>query len=334
MSSKRGRLAGASTAIGALLATVAVVFVTRALVREWDEVSDSLVDASPGWIAAGALIAIGGMTAIAVPWRRALRMLGGDLPWGQVVARYYLGEIGKYVPGGVWPVLGRGELARRAGVGRSTAYSSVALSLITLYLAAMFLALLGVPAMVADRDSSGGYVWVLVLLPLGLVGLHHAVLERVRALAEKVLGRPVTTTIPRWRDTLALVVAYVPSWLLIGTATWAMAHALGQDASWMDVAPAAVLSWIVGFILVPVPGGVGVREAAFVAASGGSLDAGVAAAVAILARAVFVAVDAVGALVASAWLARHRTPGAEAMAPEAASPQAASPASATEPASP
>lgn len=330
MSSKRGRLAGASTAIGALLATVAVVFVTRALVREWDEVSDSLADASPGWIAVAALIAAGGMTAIAIPWRRALRMLGGDLPWGQVVARYYLGEIGKYVPGGVWPVLGRGELARRAGVGRTTAYSSVALSLITLYLAAMFLALVGVPAMVADREGSSGYLWVLVLLPLGLVGLHHAVLDRLRVLGEKVLHRPITMTIPRWRDTLALVVAYVPSWLLIGTATWAVAHALGQDASWLDVAPAAVLSWIVGFVLVPVPGGVGVREAAFVAAVGGSMDAGVAAAVAVLARAVFVAVDAVGALVASAWLARHRTPGAE---PEAAASSAAT-AAAHEPATP
>ena len=26
-----------------------------------------------------------------------------------------MGEIGKYVPGGVWPILGRGELARRYG---------------------------------------------------------------------------------------------------------------------------------------------------------------------------------------------------------------------------
>jgi hypothetical protein len=331
MSSKRGRLAGASTAIGALLATVAVVFVTRALVREWDEVSESLSDASPGWIAVGAVVAAAGMTAIAFPWRRALRMLGADMPWGQVVARYYLGEIGKYVPGGVWPVLGRGELARRAGVGRSTAYTSVALSLITLYLAAMFLALVGVPAMVADDDGSSGYVWVLLLLPLGLIGLHHAVLERVRALAEKLLRRPIATTIPRWRDTLTLVVAYVPSWLLIGTATWALARALGQDASWIDVAPAAILSWIVGFILVPVPGGVGVREAAFVAAVGGSMDAGVAAAVAVLARAVFVAVDATSALIASAWLARHRTPGAEAEAAATASPAAAP---ATEPAAP
>jgi glycosyltransferase 2 family protein len=305
----RGRLAGASTALGALLAIVAGIFVGRALVREWDEVSASLSDASPTWIVVAVVLAIGGMTAIAVPWRHALRLLGANLSWGQTVARYYLGEIGKYVPGGVWPVLGRGELARRAGVTRSAAYSSVALSLITLYLAAMFLALVGVPAMVGGADGgSGGYAWVLLLLPLGLAALHHAVLERVRGLGERVLKRPIATTIPRWKATLTLVAMYVPAWLLIGTATWAIARGLGQDVAWLDVAPAAVLSWIVGFVLVPVPGGVGVREAAFVAAVSG-MDAGVAAATAVLARAVFVLVDAVGALAASGWLARHRLAG-------------------------
>jgi uncharacterized membrane protein YbhN (UPF0104 family) len=280
--------------------------VGRALVREWDEVRTSLSDASPGWMVVALVLAVAGMTAIAVPWRRALRLLGGDLSWPQTIARYYLGEVGKYVPGGVWPVLGRGELARRAGVGRAAAYSSVALSLITLYLAAMFLAVLGLPAMVGD--GSGGYVWVLVLLPLGVLGLHHAVLERVRGVGERVLHRPIATTIPRWRDTLTLMAMYVPAWLFIGTATWAIARGFGQDVAWTDVAPAAVLSWIVGFILVPVPGGVGVREAAFVAAVSG-LDSGVAAAVAVVARAMFVLVDALGALLASGWLARHRLGG-------------------------
>jgi glycosyltransferase 2 family protein len=317
-----GRVAGASTAVGALLAIVAAVFVGRALVREWDEVRSSLSDASPAWMVVALVLAAAGMTAIAVPWRRALRLLGGDLSWPHTVARYYLGEIGKYVPGGVWPVLGRGELARRAGVGRAAAYSSVALSLVTLYLAAMFLAVLGLPAMIGD--GSGGYVWVLVLLPLGVVGVHHAVLERVRGLGERALRRPIATTIPRWKDTLTLMAMYVPAWLFVGTATWAVARGLGQDVAWIDVAPAAVLSWVVGFVLVPVPGGVGVREAAFVAAVSG-MDSGVAAAVAVVARAMFVLVDTLGALLASGWLARHRLSGGRGDAEPAEPAEAPSP---------
>jgi len=58
---------------------------------------------------------------------------------------------------------------------------------------------------------------------------------------------------------------------------------------------------------VPVPGGVGVREAAFVAAAG-SLDPGIAAATALAARLLFVAVDAIGALLGSFALRRGRRP--------------------------
>jgi hypothetical protein len=314
----RRRLAGASTALGVLLAGLAVFFVGQALARNWDDVADSLADATPGWIVAAALFAAAGMTAIAVPWRRALRLLGGDLPWGDTIARYYLGELGKYLPGGVWPVVGRGELARRAGNPRSAAYGSVALSLAVLYLSAMFLAVAGAPAIVAsDRgsgDGAGRYLLALALLPIGLGLLHHAVLERLRQLGERVLRKPIEVEIPRWRESLVLVACYVPSWLLIGTATWAAARGLGQDVGWLDVAPAAVLSWIVGFVLVPVPGGVGVREAAFVAAAG-ALDPGVAAAVAVLARLLFVTVDAVGALLASGWLARQTSTGSNLASP-------------------
>ena len=105
---------------------------------------------------------------------------------------------------------------------------------------------------------------------------------------------------------MAILVRYVPVWLLIGTVTWLIARGLGQDVSWLDVAPATVLSWIVGFVLVPVPGGVGVREAAFVAAAP-ELDAGVGAAIALVARMLFVLVDAGGFGLATLWLARHRT---------------------------
>jgi uncharacterized membrane protein YbhN (UPF0104 family) len=316
---RRRQLAGISTVVGIALGVAAIAFVVRFIARDWDEVSASLADADLGWIAAAAGTAAAGMTAIAVPWRRALHMLGGDLPWPEVVARYYAGEIGKYLPGGVWPVVGRGELAVRTGVPRAAAYGSVALSLAVLYLAAMLLVLIGVPFMVAGGGSLQ-YLWVLAVLPLGLAGLHHAVLERVRATASRLTRREISLTIPPWRDSLALLVQYVPAWLLVGTTTWMVARALGQDVGWIDIAPAAVLSWVVGFVLIPVPGGVGVREAAFVAAAT-RLDAGVGAAVAVVARALFVLVDAGGFAVASAWLARHRadprTPAAGSQQPAA-----------------
>lgn len=292
-----------STVVGVVAGGLAAVFVVRALLRDRDTIADALETASLGWLAVAVVLAAVGMTAIAVPWRAVLAVLGGELSTGQVVARYYVGELGKYVPGGVWPILGRGELARRAGVARPAAYGSVLLSLLALYLAATFLVVLGLPALIGD-DGSGSLA-VLALLPLGLVALHPGVVGAGIGVLARVARRPIEVTVPSWSTSLGLVARYVPAWLAIGAATWAVARSLDTGADPVDIGTAAVLSWIIGFVVVPVPGGVGVREAAFVAAAG-SLAPGVAAVVAVVVRVCFVLVDAIGAVAGSAHLRTRR----------------------------
>lgn len=301
----RRRTAVASTAVGVAFGSVAVAFVVRAVWRDRDTIADALAVASPGWIAVGLVLAATGMVAIAVPWRDVLRLLGGELPIGQVVSRYFVGELGKYVPGGIWPVLGRGELARRAGVPRPAAYGSVLLSLAALYLAACLVVVLGLPAVVADDAAAA--VAPVALLPLGLLVLHPRVVNGAVGLLGRLLRRPIDLTVPSWGSSVLLVGRYVPAWLAIGAATWAVARSLDPGAAPADVGTAAVLSWIVGFVVVPVPGGVGVREATFVAAAG-SLEPGVAAVAAVVARILFLVVDTVGAGIGSLALRRTAPP--------------------------
>ena len=289
---------------GLVVGLVATALVVRTLLDERDEIEAALDHASWGWLALAVALAGAGMTAIAVPWRRVLRELGEDLPLGDVVARYYVGEVGKYVPGGVWPVVGRAELARRAGVRRAVAYSSVALSLATLYLGALLVAGAGLPTLLGAGDEPRALA-VLVLLPLGIAALHPAVLTRGRRLVERLARRDLDVPIPAWGTTVGLVARYVPAWLAIGVATWAVARSIDPGADLANVATAAVLSWAVGFVLVPVPGGVGVREATFVAAAS-SLEPGLAAAAAVAARAIFVLVDGTGAVVGALALNRRR----------------------------
>jgi hypothetical protein len=300
-------VAAASTAVGLLVGGLALAFVVRTLLRDRAEIGDALAGAAPGWMALAVALGAAGMTAIAVPWRRAIQVLGDDLPLRQVVARYYLGELGKYVPGGVWPILGRGELARRAGVGRAAAYGSVALSLATLYLSALLLVVLGLPVLLGGDGR--GPLALLGLLPVGLAALHPTVLRRVVGVVERATRRTLAIEVPSWGTSIGLVGRYLPAWCAIGAATAAVARALDPSAPFAEVAVAAVLSWVVGFVLVPVPGGVGVREAAFVATAS-SLDPGIAAAVAVAARLVFVLVDVGGAALGSLVLRRRREPDA------------------------
>lgn len=286
-----------------MLGLLAAGFVTRTLVEEWPKVSDALRGASIGWLVVGLVLAGTGMASMAWCWKAVLRLLGEEISSTSSIGWYFVGEAGKYLPGGVWPVLGRGEMARRGGVPRGRAYASVALSLAALYLAAMFVAVGFLPFAL----SGGGFSpWMLFLLalPVGTLGLHHAVLERVLHGARRITGRTIDVAIPRWRDSLLLVVRYVPAWLFIGTATWAVARSLTPDASYPRVVFAAVLSWIAGFLAVPVPAGAGIREAVLTASSG--LDPALSATTAVAARLCFIVVDVIGALAGLATVRRRR----------------------------
>lgn len=288
------RTAALSLVVGIVVTAVCVAFVGRELANGWDEASDALRDARPLWLVAGFTLAVLGMATVAVAWSSVLRLVGVDAARGRVFGWYFVGEIGKYVPGGLWPIVGRGELAVRGGVDRSAAYSSVALSLGMLYLADLFAVVALFPfAMSANDSSDNGALWVLALLPFGVAALHHGILEWARGTVERLARRRVEVPIPQWGQSLRVLTRYLPAWAAIGTATWCLARAVDPTAPFAPVAFAACLSWVVGFVIIPVPGGVGVREATFIAACG--LAPGVAAVVAVLARLCFVAVDTLGA---------------------------------------
>ena len=63
-----------------MIAVAGGVFVVRAIADQWSSVRSSLGDAEPVWLVAGLACAALGMLAIAVPWRRALALVGIEAP--------------------------------------------------------------------------------------------------------------------------------------------------------------------------------------------------------------------------------------------------------------
>jgi hypothetical protein len=187
---------------------------------------------------------------------------------------------------------------------------STVLSIGVTYLAAILVVAL---ALVAGATGGEGVAWqpVVVLLPLGILALHPRVVAATLRLLRRLTGRELGIPVPSWGSSIGLVALHVPAWLAIGGATWLVAHAIDpSDPDLLNLMFATVLSWVVGLLVVPAPGGVGVREAVFVAAATSLSSSGVAAAVAVCARVIFIVVDLASAAVAT-LVARHRGRSAE-----------------------
>jgi uncharacterized membrane protein YbhN (UPF0104 family) len=198
--------------------------------------------------------------------------------------------------------VGRGELAVRHGVARAAAYASVASSLAGLYLAGALAAVLLLPAAAGARGGAA-VDGVVAFLLVGIGGLHPAVVGGAVRFVERLAKRKLDVVVPSWRNGIALVVGYLPAWIGVGIAQWFCVRALGLHAPIAHVMFASAVAWCAGFLAIPAPGGIGVRESIFVLTSGmASHDA---AAAALLARLAFVVADGLGAAAGALWMTRR-----------------------------
>lgn len=287
-----------STVVGIGLALAGAGFVAQRIASGWSDYGEVIADARWGWLLAGLPLAILGMSTLGLVWRRIITALGGRASRREVFVWYQLGNLGKYLPGGLWPLVGRSELAVRGGLDRATAYRSVALSMGATYLCATVVCAVLLPFVLVSRADLGGQVWVFGLIPAGLAVLHPAVLGRVFRLSEKLFGKGAPILVPRWRTSVGLVARHAPPWLANGLATWLVAITFAPDAPVLVIVFAGILSWVVGFLVFLVPSGIGVREAAFTAVAAVAMPPHIAATVAVVSRLVFVAADALGAAAA------------------------------------
>lgn len=278
--------------LGVGLSLAGIGFVGRSVVVHWPTVRDALGGIAPLWCTAALGSGVAGMVIMAVAWRPVLGSLGEYRPYRQVVSMYFRGEVAKYVPGGVWSLVGRSELARRTGAEASVAYSSVVLSLALLWVASAALA----GALLPFAMRAEWAIAALGLAALGVVAMHQRFLQMAVGMIGRLQRRSTLITVPSWGRCVRLLIAYLPAWLCVGTATWALARAVHADLGWGEVVWATTTSWLVGFLAVPVPGGIGVREAVFASALV-THPVALSATIALLARFLFTLIDTSGAVV-------------------------------------
>lgn len=298
------------TAAKLLIIAAALVFLVAAIIDARNELSDVVND--PDWLMLTLTLgaAVVAMTWIGWVWILILQRLGSPVPAVAGIGAYYVGDAVKYVPGSLWPVLGRGELAVRAGATRGHAYASVFLSLFLNQIVASAAAAAVLSPFALAGDGSRAPLWLLLLLPAGAAALNPAVMTRVIGLAERIGRRAVNVPILSWRRSMSLVAMYLPAWAAVAATNVAAAEVLGVEAPVGELAFATCVSWLAGFLVVPAPSGLGVREAVFAAVLSASVDREDALAIALVARCAFVLADGGGAMVGLLAMRRgRRVPG-------------------------
>jgi hypothetical protein len=262
----------AARALQAALAVIALWFAYRALRAQWTGAPVALGDVHPNWtwVALSGVIFLCTYAVLVETWREVLRAWNASLGFVAAARIWSVSNLGRYVPGKLWQIGAMGVMAERAGVSAVAATGSAILNVIVNLIAGLFVvAVFGWPLLrLQGASHGGGQAWIVFLafcvaavglLPLGL----PALLRTLSRLTKRDLNIGTLPPIAILFSLLSNVVA----WLLYGAAFALFARGVlgsGQGPITAYIAVYA-LSYLVGYLVLFAPAGVGFREASMIA---------------------------------------------------------------------
>jgi uncharacterized membrane protein YbhN (UPF0104 family) len=276
-------------AVKLLIVALIVWYIRRTIVDAWEQLGEHRWQFDVRWLAASGALYLLAMLLCGIFWHRALRALGQPVGLGQTLRAYYIGHLGKYVPGKAMVVILRTGMIRGEGVDTSLAAVSVFVETLTMMAIGALMAA-AIVAVWLHEQTLLFWAAVAMMTAAGVPTLPPIFRRLVRlvgvgrlnpATAEKLANLGYGTMLLGW-------VLTGLGWAILGLGYWAALRSLGAGGAnpftQLHLYIAAVtLATVAGFVSF-VPGGAVVREAVMTEVMAPFLGGPVALVAAILSR--------------------------------------------------
>jgi hypothetical protein len=231
-------------------------------------------------------------------WRQILIGLGVDPPRASSFRVFFVGQLGKYLPGSVWPVVAQMEYGKKNGIARRTILAANVLTLALSLAVGLVIGAALVP--LASTSALQTYGWFYLLLPFLLALLHPRTIPGLLDWLFARIGRPPLGQRLTWSAMWRAACWALLSWVLLGLHLYALSTGLGVTGPRVLAATIGgfALAASVGILVVPAPAGAGIRDVVLIATLGVSLTGAQALGVGLASRVILIVVDLVMAALA------------------------------------
>ena len=131
---------------------------------------------------------LAGLISSMMVWREVLADLGSRLSIPEAWRIFFIGQLSKYIPGSIWPILAQSELGADRGIPRSRSALSAILCYPVMICSGGVVAAITLPF--ASAGNVAQYFWILCLIPVGVVLLSPPVLNRLLRLVLRLSHQP------------------------------------------------------------------------------------------------------------------------------------------------
>ena len=301
------------TALNALVIAAFVVFIAYAVAKRWSDVRDYAGRLSLRAAGLSMAAVLGAIWCSFLCWKAVLADFGSRVPVSGGMRIFFIGQLGKYLPGKLWPILTQMRLGDEYRVPKRASGAAAGVFMLLVLGTGLVLAAVTVPFL--GGQAFGRYWWTLAVLPLALAAMHPAILNRGLGLALRLLKREPMPRPLTMRGIATAAFWCLPMWALFGVHTWALALDLGS-ANALDLylrsTGVFAASWSIGFVLGVLPAGAGPREAAFILLFGATLPTAQATVIALVSRLLITVGDVAWGVLALVGVRRPRAEAAPA----------------------
>ncbi|GAT79521.1 hypothetical protein [Streptomyces sp. F-3] len=299
--------------------------------QDWSVLAQLLHPGSVPALLGAVLVTAAGLLCGTRAWMLTLSAVAVPVPAPTGVRMFFVGFLGKFVPGRVWGLIAQMRMGEQAGASKAQMAGTYVVNLVVVLLTGGAVGMLVAPAL-----FDHGLWWTpLPLVPLAVLLARPDLVHRCAALAARVARRRPPPSPGRPRDLRRSLLYQTASWVLSGLHVWVTALLLGADP--LPALPAAVggfaLATVGGTLAVFAPDGAGVRELMLVPALATVLPLPAALTTALVSRVLTLVAELATSGVALGAAALHGRRTSPSPSPSSASPSSPLPSSSPSPVS-
>jgi len=241
-------------------------FLVKGVIANWDQVKDFDWRFDYPLLILSFVLQIAALFWLVQIWRWILRHTGSTVSYSGLFKVWFFANLGRYLPGKVWQFLGMVYMLEKRGVPPRNTFSTVVLAQTCSVMSGLLIAFafLGVNLYSQFLSGNPGLIVVIAIFFLAVIALvsYPSLLRKVVNFGLGILKREKISLDISSKDVIIYILCYSVSWLLFGLAflVFIKAMAVASFAMYPSLTGAFAFSVNIGFLVLFVPGGIGVRE--------------------------------------------------------------------------
>lgn len=272
-----------NTALTILVTTAALIFLMKTFLNYQEQAQEIILSTPPIKIIAAFLLFLGHLYLRALSWRSLIYFLGASLDKTSSLTIWFFSEATRYIPvGKIWSFATRAYLAQQNKVPTKTSLLILPVEVVIVTTTTTILSSYAIAKTLKMLPMNLSF-YILILLSLtamlGLFFLHKTI--------KKALKRLVIQTLTPKALFTALTLQ-LGSWSLYSLGYTVLISDTIKVQDLVLLFSTTLLSWLIGYLSIVSPMGLGVRESAFVILAGAQIGTAQAITVAILSRVILI----------------------------------------------